>query len=73
VVVLFALPLASVRGQPVPAPSGRNLGGRYKVSGYTLELDGDRGAVQRVLAFYPFTDNKSVYIDRVTYGRVDSR
>ena len=94
--LLFALPLASVRGQPVPAPSGwtatragascqvtttttsrdrgnANLGGTYKVSGYTLELDGDGGAVQRVLAFYPFADNKSVYIDGVTYGLVDSK
>jgi hypothetical protein len=50
-----------------------NLGGTYKVTGYTLELDGDGGAVQRVLAFYPFTDNESVYIDGVTYGRVNSR
>jgi hypothetical protein len=50
-----------------------NLGGTYTVSGYTLELHGDGGAVQRVLAFYPFTDNKSVYIDGVTYGWADSR
>jgi hypothetical protein len=46
-----------------------NLAGTYKVTGYTLELDGAGGAVQRVLAFYPFSDNNSVYIDGVTYNR----
>jgi hypothetical protein len=46
-----------------------NASGTYKVSGYTLELDGDGGLVQRVLAFYPFADNDRVYIDRVTYNR----
>jgi hypothetical protein len=46
-----------------------NASGTYKVSGYTLELDGDGGLVQRVLAFYPFGDNDRLYIDRVTYNR----
>lgn len=45
-----------------------NLAGTYKVSGYTLELDGAGGVVQHVLAFYPFSDNKSIYIDGVTYN-----
>jgi len=45
-----------------------NLAGTYKVTGYTLELDGAGGVAQRVLAFYPFPDNKSIYIDGVTYN-----
>lgn len=52
------------RGQGDP-----NLAGSYKVTGYTLEMDGAGGSVQRVLVFYPFSDNKSVYIDGVTYNR----
>ena len=52
------------RGQGDP-----NLAGTYKVTGYTLELDGAGGAVQRVLVFYPFSDNNSVYIDNATYNR----
>ena len=52
------------RGQGDP-----NLAGTYKVTGYTLELDGAGGAVQRVLVFYPFSDNNSVYIDGTTYNR----
>lgn len=46
-----------------------NLAGTYRVTGYTLELDGAGGSVQRVLAFYPFPDNDRVYIGGVTYNR----
>lgn len=45
-----------------------NAGGTYTISGYGLELHGDGGAVQRVLAFYPFADDGRVYIDGVTYN-----
>jgi hypothetical protein len=46
-----------------------NASGTYKVSGYTLELDGDGGRVDHVLAFYPFADNDRLYIGGVTYNR----
>ena len=52
------------RGQGDP-----NLAGTYKVNGYTLELDGAGGAVQRVIVFYPFSNDTTVYIDGVTYNR----
>jgi hypothetical protein len=43
--------------------------GRYKVSGYVLELDLANGQVQRLLAFHPFPDQRdSTYIDGTTYN-----
>lgn len=42
--------------------------GRYKVSGYTLELDCASGQVQRFLAFYPFPGKPQVFIGNVTFS-----
>ena len=42
--------------------------GRYKISGYTLELDCADGQVQRFLAFYPFPGKPQVFIGNATYS-----
>lgn len=49
--------------------------GRYKVSGYVLELDLANGQVQRLLAFHPFSDKMrdSTYIDGTTYNLSSSK
>jgi hypothetical protein len=42
--------------------------GKYKVSGYTLELDCADGQVQRFLAFYPFPGKPQIFIANVTFS-----
>lgn len=49
--------------------------GKYKVSGYTLELDLANGQIQRLLAFHPFFDKlrDSAYIGGTTYDPISTR
>jgi hypothetical protein len=46
------------------------MGSTYSVSGYTMELRGDDGSVQRLLALYPFPKDgrDRVYLGDVTFG-----
>jgi hypothetical protein len=52
------------------AAGGGGMTGGYLVSGYTLELRGDDGSVQRILAFYPFPkENKSsIFLGDATFS-----
>jgi hypothetical protein len=66
---------SSGSGGSVTARSGRSstagagaATGRYKISGYTLELDCADGQVQRFLAFYPFPGKPQVFIGNATYS-----
>ena len=49
--------------------------GRYKVSGWVLELDLADGQVQRLLAFHPFSDKMrdSIYLGGTTYNSTAER
>ena len=42
--------------------------GKYRITGYTLELDSANGQVQRLLAFYPFPGKPQVYLGNATFN-----
>jgi hypothetical protein len=52
------------------AAGGGGMTGGYSVSGYTLELHGDDGSVQRILAFYPFPkeDKSRIFLGDATFS-----
>jgi hypothetical protein len=52
------------------AAGGGGMSGGYSVSGYTLELRGDDGSVQRILAFYPFPreDKSRIFLGDTTFN-----
>jgi hypothetical protein len=52
------------------AAGGGGMSGGYSVSGYTLELRGDDGSIQRILAFYPFPreDKSRIFLGDTTFN-----
>lgn len=52
------------------AGGAAGMTGAYSISGYTLELRGDDGAVQRILAFYPFPreDRVRIFLGDATFN-----
>jgi hypothetical protein len=52
------------------AAGGGGMTGSYSVSGYTLELRGDDGGIQRILAFYPFPreDKSRIFLGDTTFN-----